>query len=128
YSALDETGAFLRAYGRVTAYQPLPSDWHLTARAELGQVMAGEAVSVPDTLLFRAGGDDSVRGYGYRSLGVMRDGVTVGGRAMATGSLELAHPILQRMPSLLGAVFVDVGDAAERMGELRPKVGYGVGV
>lgn len=128
YSALNDTGSFVRAYGRVTAYQPLPSNWHLTARAEAGQVTAGEAVSVPDTLLFRAGGDESVRGYAYRSLGVTRDGVITGGRAMATGSVELAHPIIQRMPSLLGAVFVDVGDAADRMGDLRPNVGYGVGV
>ncbi|MDX9842781.1 MAG: BamA/TamA family outer membrane protein [Aquabacterium sp.] len=128
YSALNDTGTFLRAYGRVTAYQPLPADWHLTARAEAGQVTAGDAVSVPDTLLFRAGGDDSVRGYAYRSLGVTREGVITGGRALATGSVELAHPIVKRMPSLLGAVFVDVGDAAERMGDLRPNVGYGVGV
>ena len=128
YSALDSTGTFTRAYGRITAYRPLPLNWHLTARAEAGQVSAGEDVSVPDTLLFRAGGDDSVRGYAYRSLGVKREGVTIGGRAMATASVELAHPILQRMPSLLGAVFVDAGDAAERMGDLRPKVGYGVGV
>lgn len=128
YSALDSTGTFTRAYGRITAYRPLPLNWHLTARAEAGQVSAGEDVSVPDTLLFRAGGDDSVRGYAYRSLGVKREGVTIGGRAMATASVELAHPILQRMPSLLGAVFVDAGDAAERMGDLRPKVGYGFGV
>lgn len=128
YSALDSTGTFTRAYGRITAYRPLPLNWHLTARAEAGQVSAGEDVSVPDTLLFRAGGDDSVRGYAYRSLGVKREGVTIGGRAMATASVELAHPILQSMPSLLGAVFVDAGDAAERMGDLRPKVGYGVGV
>jgi translocation and assembly module TamA len=128
YSALNETGMFVRAYGRVTGYKPLPSDWHLTARAELGQVMAGDSVSVPDTLLFRVGGDESVRGYAYRSLGVTRDGVTIGGRAMATGSVELAHPILKRMPSLLGAVFVDVGDAAQSMGDLEAKVGYGVGL
>lgn len=128
YSALNDTGTFLRAYGRVTAYQPLPANWHLTVRAEAGQVTAGDAVSVPDTLLFRAGGDDSVRGYAYRSLGVTREGVITGGRALATGSVELAHPIVKRMPSLLGAVFVDVGDAAERMGDLRPNVGYGVGV
>lgn len=128
YSALDNTGTFARAYGRVTAYRPLPLNWHLTARAEAGQVSAGDDVSVPDTLLFRAGGDDSVRGYAYRSLGVTREGVTIGGRAMATASVELAHPILARMPSLLGAVFVDAGDAAERMGALRPKAGYGFGV
>lgn len=128
YSALDETGFFGRAYARVTWYQPLWWHWYATARGEVGQVIARDAVSVPDTLLFRAGGDDSVRGYAYRSLGVWRDGVVVGGRAMSTGSLELGHPLSSRMPSLWGALFVDAGDAAERFGNLQPKVGYGAGV
>lgn len=128
YSALDSTGTFSRAYGRVTAYRPLPGHWHLTARAEAGQVVSGGDVSVPDTLLFRAGGDESVRGYAHRSLGVTQDGVTLGGRVIATGSVELAHVLVSQMPSLLGAVFVDAGDAADRFGALRPKVGYGTGV
>ncbi len=128
YSALDEEGYFSRAYARVTWYQPLPWHWYLTARGEAGQVFARDAVSVPDTLLFRAGGDDSVRGYAYRSLGVTQDGVVIGGRAMATSSIEVAHPLTARIPSLWGALFVDVGDAAERFGNLRPKVGYGAGV
>jgi outer membrane translocation and assembly module TamA len=29
-------------------------------------VIAKSRIGVPDPLLFRAGGDDSVRGYGYR--------------------------------------------------------------
>lgn len=128
YSALDEQGYFSRAYARVTAYQPLPWRWYATVRGEVGQVFARDAVSVPDTLLFRAGGDDSVRGYAYRSLGLLKDGVIVGGRSTATGSLELAHPLWPSVPSLWGAVFVDAGDAANRFGDLQPKVGYGAGV
>ena len=52
-----------------------------------------DAVGVPDTLLFRAGGDDSVRGYAYRTLGPLVDGVVTSGRVMATGSAEIARPI-----------------------------------
>lgn len=128
FSALEDAGLFSRAYARVTGYQTLPGHWYASVRGELGQVFARDAVSVPDTLLFRAGGDDSVRGYAYRSLGVVKDGVTVGGRSTATGSLELAHPLSARLPSLWGAVFVDAGDAAERFSDLQPKVGYGAGV
>jgi translocation and assembly module TamA len=127
YSTLDENGFFGRAYLKVVGYTPLWSEWRGTARAEVGQVFARDNVSVPDTLLFRAGGDDSVRGYPYRSLGVEKDGVVVGGRAIATGSVEVAHPLTKRMPSLLGALFVDAGDAADRFGNLQPKVGYGFG-
>jgi translocation and assembly module TamA len=128
YSALDDQGYFGRAYARVTWYEPLWANWYATARGESGQVFARKAVSVPDTQLFRAGGDESVRGYAYRSLGVDKDGVIVGGRSIVTSSLELAHPLLKRMPNLWGALFVDAGDAADRFGNLRLKVGYGAGV
>ena len=47
-------------------------------------------MSVPDTLLFRAGGDESVRGYAYRSLGITRNGVVIGGRTLYTASVEVA--------------------------------------
>lgn len=128
FSTMDEAGWFGRAYGRLTWYRPLPKQWYASVRAEGGHVFAADEVSVPDTLLFRAGGDESVRGYGYRTLGVQKNGVTVGGRTMVTGSAELAHPLLQRFPSLWGAVFVDAGDAADRWADLDPKLGYGVGV
>jgi translocation and assembly module TamA len=128
YSALDEPGFFGRASARVTWYTPLPWHWYATVRGELGQVFARDAVSVPDTLLFRAGGDESVRGYAYRSLGVVKEGVTIGGRAMFTTSFEVVHGLLASQPNLQGALFVDAGDAASRFGNLEPKVGVGAGV
>jgi len=128
YSALDDEGYFGRAYARVTWYQPLPAHWYATVRGEVGQVFARDQVSVPDTQLFRAGGDESVRGYAYRSLGVLKDGVIIGGRSTFTTSLEVAHPLVASLPSLWGALFVDAGDAADRFGNLQPKLGYGAGV
>ncbi|MFN3618214.1 MAG: autotransporter assembly complex protein TamA, partial [Aquabacterium sp.] len=128
YSALQDAGWFGRWYSRVNAYQPLGSDWHLSARAELGHVWAADQVSVPDTLLFRAGGDESVRGYAFRSLGVPVDGAVIGGRSLYTASVELAHPLPRLPKSFLGAVFVDVGDVANRFGDLNANTGYGLGL
>jgi translocation and assembly module TamA len=128
YSALVDPGMFGRTYLRVTWYQPFFDAWHATVRGEAGQIFAADDTSIPDTLLFRAGGDESVRGYAYRSLGVLKDGVVVGGRSMFTGSLELAHPLWSGLPALWGAVFVDTGDAANRWGNLQPKTGYGAGL
>ena len=85
-------------------------------------------IAVPDPILFRAGGDNSVRGYDYRTLGPTVNGAVVGGRVLLTGSLEFEHALLDRLPALLGAVFVDAGDAADRWSDLRPVFGYGVGV
>jgi translocation and assembly module TamA len=127
-SSTDENGPFARAYGRLFWFHPLPSDWHARVRVEPGQVFARHAVGVPDTLLFRAGGEESVRGYAYRSLGPVVDGVVTSGRALLTASAEAQHPISKRMPQLWGAAFVDAGNAAERFGDLKAKVGVGVGV
>jgi translocation and assembly module TamA len=43
--------------------------WFANARLEAGEVFVNNRISVPDTILFRAGGDGSVRGYDYRTLG-----------------------------------------------------------
>jgi translocation and assembly module TamA len=63
------------------AYRPLGQSWYGQARVELGQVHLPTGVAVPESQLFRAGGDDSVRGYGYRSLGPVTDGVVGSGTA-----------------------------------------------
>lgn len=123
----DTSGPFGRMQLKLGAYQPI-GGWYASARAEVAQVIASERVGVPEKLLFLAGGDDSVRGYAYRSLGVERNGLTVGGRVMATGSLEIARPFTMSLPSLWGALFVDAGNATSRWTDYRPVVGYGAGV
>ena len=85
-------------------------------------------IGVPDTILFRAGGDNSVRGYDYRTLGPIVNGAVVGGRVLATGSVEFEHPLTDRLPQLMGAVFVDAGNAADDWRGWQPVFGYGVGL
>lgn len=128
FATSESSGFFGRAYGRLTWYRPLPWDWDATTRVEAGRVLSRESVSVPDPLLFRAGGDESVRGYGYRSLGISREGAIVGGRAMSTFSAELAHPFLKKYPSILGAVFFDAGGVADQFADIETQRGYGVGL
>lgn len=121
-------GPFARTYGRLTWYRPLGNDWYSTVRVEAGQVFTRHVIGVPETLLFRAGGDDSVRGYGYRTLGPSVNGVVTGGRTLLTGSAEIARPISPKYPSLWWAAFIDAGNAADRWSELNPALGYGVGL
>jgi translocation and assembly module TamA len=122
------TGPFVRLWARLDAYRPLGGDWFGQGRVELGQVFAREHVRVPEALRFRAGGDESVRGYEYRSLTSVVNGVDVGGKVLFTASAEVAHPLLERYPQVWGAAFVDVGRAALRWTELTPAWGAGVGV
>jgi len=123
-----DSGLFSRVYGRLTGYLPLGNDWYGQARVELGQVTRQGGVGVPDSQQFRAGGDDSVRGYDYRSLGPIVDGAVDSGDALFTASVELARPLSRRLPSVWGAVFVDAGRAATSFAELEPAVGLGAGV
>jgi len=123
----DARGPFARAYVRLTGYKPL-GDWYASARLEAGQVFAASRIAVPDPILFRAGGDDSVRGYGYRTLGPVIDGAVASGRVLATGSFEIARPVSSKLPSVWGAAFVDAGNAADRWQDLHAVLGYGVGV
>lgn len=123
----DDSGAFGRMQVKLGVYKPF-GGWFGSARAEVAQVIAKEQVGVPEKLRFLAGGDESVRGYAYRSLGPEENGLTVGGRVMATGSLEVARPIIASFPALWVAVFVDAGNAASRWQEFRPVLGYGAGV
>lgn len=129
--ARDSTGlngGFGRAWGRVTGYLPLGAKWYAQARLEAGQVLAPAGLDVPDTLRFRAGGDDSVRGYAYRSLGPSSGGTVDSGKVILTTSVELARPLSDSLPQFWGAVFVDAGQAADRFSDLRPVVGAGVGL
>ncbi|MEO8525820.1 MAG: BamA/TamA family outer membrane protein [Caldimonas sp.] len=120
-------GPFVRAYARYSWFRPF-GQWFANARVEAGEVFVHNRIAVPDTVLFRAGGEDSVRGYGYRTLGPTVNGAVVGGRVLLTGSVEMEHPLTDRIPALLGAVFVDAGNAADRWNELHPVFGYGVGL
>lgn len=115
---------FLRAYLRGIMYKPFGEKGTLVLRGELGAVASSEKLGVPSTFLFRAGGDQSVRGYGYQELGVEENGATVGGKYLATASAEYQYWF---KPPWGVAVFYDVGNAADKVGDLNPKSGYGVG-
>ncbi len=131
YDADNERGPFARLVLQATAYQPLGGGWLGQARAEVAQVIKRPSLGVPDSLLFRAGGDDSVRGYGYRTLGPVRDGAVVGGPVLATGSVEVMRRFSDDSPrwrNWYGALFVDAGNAAVSWNEFDPAIGYGVGV
>jgi translocation and assembly module TamA len=128
-SSYADNGAFGRLQLKLGWYRPFADKrWFANARFELGQVLVRDGVDMPDRLMFYAGGDDSVRGYAYQSLGVEQNGVTVGGRVMASGSLEIARPISASLPALWGAAFIDAGNAADRWRGFKPVVGWGAGV
>lgn len=97
-------GAFIQSYVKVQAYYPITSSTQLISRAEIGMVNGKN--SAPQTYLFRAGGDQSVRGYAYQSLGVQEGDAIVGGRYLATGSIEVIQWLTQNWGGLYFLILV----------------------
>ena len=87
-------------------------------------MLTSSRLGVPATLLFRAGGDQSVRGYEYLSLGIREADAVVGGRYLAVASAEYVRWIV---PNWGAAVFYDVGDAFDELGDFKANAGYGLG-
>ena len=125
YAPFDtlSNGQFLYSHIKGQAYYPVTNSTQFIARAEIGMVNGKN--SAPEAFLFRAGGDQSVRGYAFQSLGVTEAGATVGGKLVATGSVEIVQWLTNQWGA---AVFVDAGNAANTWADLKPVYGYGLGV
>lgn len=126
----DNRQPYTRTVGRWIGIQSLPRG-RIAMRAEGGAVLAKDSAAIPGTQLFRTGGDTTVRGYGYRDIGIpLANGVIGPGRYLAVGSVEWQRPILRGgLPSAWEhTVFVDTGAVADKPKELRPSVGVGSGV
>lgn len=113
-----------RVVGRGVWIVPLKSRWRAHLRGEVGQVFGGDRLTVPGDLLFRTGGDQSVRGYGYQTLGVEQSGAVVGGKVTAILSAEM---VFQITPAWGAAIFTDAGNAADTWSGFDFKHGSGVG-
>jgi translocation and assembly module TamA len=121
---------YTRTVARWLGIQPLPRG-RIAMRAEGGAVLAKDSAGIPGTQLFRTGGDSTVRGYGYRDIGIkLANGVVGPGRYLAVGSVEWQRPILRGgLPSEWEhTVFVDAGAVADKVQDLRASVGVGTGV
>ncbi|HSV18649.1 MAG TPA: BamA/TamA family outer membrane protein [Casimicrobiaceae bacterium] len=118
------TRAFGRVVARFAAWHPIDRENDLSTRLEAGAVIAASRDGIPSTLLFRTGGDQSVRGYAYQSLGVQQGDAVLPGRYYGLASVEATHWIREALGI---AAFVDAGDAFDDHSSRRVAIGYGVG-
>jgi translocation and assembly module TamA len=120
----DQT--FGRVYTNLLQYVPLGKRDLFVFRAEFGGVFtSGSSSGVPASLLFRAGGANSVRGYSYQSIGNEVSGSTLPAKYLMTGSTEYQHWFSHDWG---GAVFFDIGTATDTWKERVFDPGTGVGV
>ena len=118
--------SFLQLHGNTKWVFSLWPGGRLLPRAEAGFTAIDELDSLPATVRFFAGGDTSVRGYAYDSLGPTDPfGNVVGGENLLVGSIELDQQIAEDW-SL--ATFIDSGNAYDELKNFNTATGVGVGI
>jgi translocation and assembly module TamA len=119
----DQT--FARAYARGEQYVPIGKRDVIVFRGEFGGVFtSGSSSSVPASLLFRAGGSNSIRGYPFQSIGNTVGGSVLPAKYLVTASAEYQHWFTRDWG---GAVFYDIGAANDTWHEKTFFPGVGVG-
>jgi translocation and assembly module TamA len=103
----------------------LPWRLRLISRVNSGVSFMNKFDQLPASVRFFAGGDNSVRGYAYKSLGPENaDGEVEGGKNLLVGSLEIERPIAEKWGV---SAFVDSGNAFDDT-DIDPKTGVGLGI
>lgn len=91
--------------------------------ANAGYIYADDFNKVPYNLRYFAGGDQSMRGFDYKSLSPMIDGYKVGGQGLAIGTVEYNY---QFKEGWRAALFSDFGNAFDE--KFSNPIEYSVGV
>lgn len=105
--------------------RPIGAPGRVILRGDLGRLAVSNFSELPPSLRFFAGGDQSVRGYAYNSLGPEDEtNKVIGGRYLAVGSIEYEYRIAQQWGV---ALFYDVGNAFSELRDFNPQHGVGLG-
>lgn len=102
-------------------------DWRLLFKIRQAGVFGGNMKYIPPRMRFFAGGDQSIRGYGYEQIAPKAsNGKFIGGRYMTVGTAELQVPVAD---NLRLALFADAGTSTLRYGhDNKWEVGTGIGI
>jgi translocation and assembly module TamA len=100
-------------------------DVRFISRFSVGATWVDAIDDLPPSLRFYTGGDQSVRGYGYRELGAKdSSGTVVGGKYLLVGSFEVEKNIYGNWSA---AAFIDTGQGVNDLAEdLSTGVGLGI--
>jgi len=127
HQLLGSDTALVQILAEGSYLQPLPWRFSLHTRAKAGATLLRDSFSdIPPSLRFFAGGDQSVRGYSYQSLGPCdASGKVVGGKQLITSSIELERALFRDWGVSL---FYDAGNAFNTLSAITLYHGAGVGL
>ena len=117
------------SFAQITAWtrwiRSIGPNSRLLVRATAGFTEISDFAELPPSVRYFAGGDESVRGYDYESLGPRdMEGNVIGGSNLLVASVELEQKLTG---SFYGAVFADAGNAFDDV-DVEPEVGAGLGL
>jgi translocation and assembly module TamA len=93
---------------------------------EAGTTLVDDFADLPVSLKYFSGGDQSVRGYRYQSLGPLNaDGEVEGGKHVLSAGIEYDFPVANNWKM---AVFTDAGNAFDNWNDYRLNKSVGVGI
>ena len=115
----------LHANVLVKGLYTLADNHRFLSRFQFGGVATNRFSDVPPSLRFFAGGDQTVRGYGYETLSPRNsEDVAIGGRYLMVGSVEYQYEFTENWRV---AAVVDEGNAMDDLSEpLATGVGLGI--
>jgi translocation and assembly module TamA len=109
--------------GRIV--RSINDDSRLLARATVGVTAKSDFNELPPSVRFFAGGDESVRGFDFETLGPTDDaGNVIGGSNLLVASIEYEHRL---RGNFFWAAFLDAGNAFDGT-DIDPAVGAGLGL
>ena len=94
-------------------------------RSDIGYILTEDFAKVPYNLRYFTGGDQTIRGFDYKSLAAEENGFKVGGQALAVGSLEYNY---QFKEGWRAAVFSDFGNAYDKAFNTETAYSAGLGL
>jgi len=98
----------------------------LISRFELVTTVADSISELPVSIQTFTGGDQSIRGYDYKSIGARNsEGLITGGKNLAVASAEIDFAVAEKWRL---ALFTDMGDAFDDFNQVRFKQSAGVGI
>lgn len=107
--ALGSSSEFLQLRADARWIRALTRRIRLLSRASLATTYAPDLEELPPSVRLFAGGNESVRGFGFETLGPRdADGVVVGGAHLAVASIELDYELPR---GFAVALFADGGNA-----------------
>jgi translocation and assembly module TamA len=117
--------SFLQLMGSFKGILGLPWRSRVIGRVDAGATFMNSFDQLPPSVRFFAGGDNSIRGYAYKSLGPENaSGDVEGGKNLLVGSLEIEHRFADKWAL---AAFVDAGNAFDDT-VIDAKTGVGLGI